>query len=346
METATDQYLLFTLRNSLYAVSARAVSATFRLPAITPVEETLPQVVGVINLRGRVIPVLDLNILFGRRAAPYVPDDGMVVIEVDGNMAGIVVNEVRDVIVIRGDQIEQTPPGGNAGRPCLVASKAMVGEEIVMILDPECMTPLKAPGAPPGELPPGSDPPEGERPAAAPGETGISPREQSEFRRRSLELMAAAEDEDPAGAEQAAVFSLGGEYFGVDLKAVREFSPVTDLTPLPNCPEHVIGNMNLRGSILLVIDIRGMLGMPPGRFDRSSKVVVACSDETAIGIAVDDILDIFRFKACDLSVLPSSVHPATERFALGACRYGEGAVTILNLPEILREESLTVDGYR
>lgn len=340
MHNLADQYLVFMLRNSLYAVDARVVDATFRLPEITPVEETLPHVAGVINLRGKIIPVLDLNILFGRPPARYGAEDGMVVIDVDGDRASIVVNEVRDVIAIGRDQIEPVPSVQE--RRCLVSCRAKVGEEIIMILDPERITGFAvrestAEGVGQAQPVPFAQPP----PAEATPE-----RELEELHRRSLELMAAAEGQDARGAEQVAVVSLGGEHLGFRLESVREFSTVTSLTPLPNCPDHVIGNMNLRGSILLVIDIRGVLQMPPGRLSRECKVVVASAGEVEAGIAVDDIIDIVRFSSSDLSELPASVHPEMERLALGACRYGEGAVTVLNLQEILKDERLVVDGAR
>uniref|UniRef100_C6DZA1 CheW protein n=1 Tax=Geobacter sp. (strain M21) TaxID=443144 RepID=C6DZA1_GEOSM len=339
--TVHDQYLVFTLRESLYAFDARVVNAAFRLPEITTVEEHL-DFAGVINLRGKIIPVLDLDILFGRSPQHHSTDDGMVVIHLDGNTVGIVVNEVRDVIVIRPDQIEEVA-SVPVGRRGLVSSCAKVREQIIMILDPESVIAFAARRGGAESL--GS---ESALHCALPcvhAQPEVIPdREQAVLHRRSLELMLAAEGEDSTGQELMAVVSLGGERFGFYLESVREFSTVTSLTPLPNCPAHVVGNMNLRGSILLVVDIRGVLQMPPGRFTRDSKVVVALVGEIEVGIAVDDIIDIVRFSPSDLSPLPASVHPAMERLAFGACRYEEGAVTVLDLPGLLKEECLTVGG--
>ncbi|WP_026842582.1 chemotaxis protein CheW [Citrifermentans bremense] len=340
MQTVPDQYLVFTLRDSLYAFDARVVNATFRLPEITPVEEQ-PHVAGVINLGGKIIPVLDLDLLFGRAPQRHSSDEAMVVIHVNGNIVGIVVNDVRDVIAIRPDQVEEVA-SAPAGRR-VVSSRAKVREEIVMILDPESVIAFTARGS--GAEFTGYPSDFNCALPCAPPQTEEAPdREQAVLHRRSLELMMAAEGEDPPGKEQVAVVSLGGEYFGFHLESVREFSTVTNLTPLPNCPDHVVGNMNLRGSILLVVDIRGVLQMPPGRLTRESKVVVASVGDIEVGIAVDDIIDIVRFSASDLSPLPASVHPAMERLALGPCLYEESAVTVLNLPEILKEERLAVGG--
>lgn len=343
METARDHYFVFSVRNSLYAVDALVVSETFRLPEITPMEETPAHVVGVINLRGRIIPVMDLDILFGREPAGYLLEDAMIVIDVQGRTTGIVVSEVRDVVKIPPERIDpaSASTSGDGVRQPVVAAKARVGEEIVMILDHERMLSYGEHARTPAE--PGLP---GEPLGAWGGLSSphvYAPEFRAEFHRRSRELMKEGAGGEPAGVSQVAVVTLGGEYFGIELTAVREFSPIANLTPLPNCPEHVIGNMNLRGNILLVIDIRGLLEMPAGRFNRSSTVVVAFVDDITVGVAVEEIHDIASLGRSEISPLPSSLNPAIERFSLGASHYEGKAMTILNMPEILKDQSLVVD---
>jgi purine-binding chemotaxis protein CheW len=152
--------------------------------------------------------------------------------------------------------------------------------------------------------------------------------------------MRKGEDETPLGFRRVAVIDLGGEYFGIGLESVREFTRITNLTPLPNCPEHVIGNMNLRGSILTVIDIRSLLEMPPGRFDRSAKAVVVSVEDITTGIVVDEIHDIASLSPSDISPLPASARQAIGNTAQGVARYGDRAMTILDIGEILRNEGL------
>lgn len=345
METTVEHYFVFTVRHSLYAVDAMVVSETFQLPEITPLEETPPHVPGVINLRGKIIPVMDLNILFGRVPARYLLEDAMLVINVNGEQTGIIVNQVRDVMTIRSDQLDHPLPpvqGEHVQHP-YVAAHARLGEEIIMILDHERLTaPTKHVKAP-AEPEPDSGEPANQGESFQVSIPGTKLAEQTEFHRRSAELMKAAEDGNLCGTEQVAVVTLGGEYFGIELKAVQEFSSITNLTPLPNCPEHVIGNMNLRGSILLVIDIRGLLEMPAGQLDRSSKVIVASVDEITVGIAVDEIHDIASVDATDRSPLPSSLSAAIEKFSWGTARYESKAMTLLNLAAIIKEGNLVVD---
>ena len=83
---------------------------------ITDVPQTPDYVKGVINLRGKVIPVLDLRLRFGMEAIDYNERTCIIVVEIEGQsgtvMIGIVVDSVSEVLNIRGEEIEETPTFG------------------------------------------------------------------------------------------------------------------------------------------------------------------------------------------------------------------------------------------
>jgi chemotaxis signal transduction protein len=68
--TTSQAHLIFRLHRALFALAAMAIREVLPLPAIAAVEETPPYVVGAINLRGRVVPILDLNLRFGHSTVP------------------------------------------------------------------------------------------------------------------------------------------------------------------------------------------------------------------------------------------------------------------------------------
>jgi len=347
MENENNRFLVFSNSASLFAVDALRVRETFSLPEITPLEETPPHVVGVINLRGRIVPVMDLNLLFGRSSAKYSLSDCVIVLELDGERAGIIVNEARDVMPIPAEDMDPTPLPGMVAlpHPPFVVGEARVGEDIIMILDHERLMaqggdferPAEEPETGEGESEPSSAPPH-------PLFSALEPAEKAEFHRRAALLMRKGDDETLPGSWQVAVIDLGGEYFGIGLESVREFTRITNLTPLPNCPEHIVGNMNLRGNILTLIDFRALLEMPPGRFERSAGVVVVSMEGITAGIAVDEIHDIASLSPFDISPLPATARHAVESSAQGTAPYGDGAMTILDIGEILRSEGLNAGG--
>ena len=140
-----------------------------------------------------------------------------------------------------------------------------------------------------------------------------------------------------------AVVSLNSECLCVELEAVREFSRIHNFTPVPCCPEHIAGNMNLRGNVLTVIDIRGLLNMQAGKISESKKVIVADAGEFSIGIIIDEILDVISLNASDIVPVPSSVRALNEKFVKGAAPYGDRMAALLDLKEILAWEGLIVN---
>jgi purine-binding chemotaxis protein CheW len=155
--------------------------------------------------------------------------------------------------------------------------------------------------------------------------------------------------EDVANLIPLAVIGLNGEYFGIDLKIIREFSALRVLTPVPCCPQHIVGQLSLRGDILTLIDIRAALNMPlAGAGNGSShvptgKVVVVETDAFKVGVLVDDVFDVMNLHPSEIREVPSAVHSQTEEYLRGTAPCGEKMLSILDLPKILTHGALTVN---
>ncbi|RJR32525.1 MAG: purine-binding chemotaxis protein CheW [Desulfobacteraceae bacterium] len=110
------KYLTFTLAKEDYGIGILKIKEIIGMMPITKVPRCPEFVRGVINLRGKVIPVLDLRMRFGVEAAEYTERTCIVVVEVDagsGNlMVGLIVDSVSEVLNIKGEDIEETPAFG------------------------------------------------------------------------------------------------------------------------------------------------------------------------------------------------------------------------------------------
>ena len=105
--------------------------------------------------------------------------------------------------------------------------------------------------------------------------THASPEERATFRERAENLRRTAESEDFAGLIPLAVIGLNGEYLGLDLDTVREFTDdISKITPIPCCPPHIVGNINLCGEIVTLVDVREVLNLPIAGTNQASKVMV------------------------------------------------------------------------
>lgn len=344
--------LIFDLDGARFAVDATRVRESFWLPELTPVEEALPWVVGLLNLRGRIIPIVDLRLHFDHPAKRYTPADQVVVLEEAGNPTiGLIVSEVLKVIELARDAI-QPPPQFDAmasGTAHLVVGEARVGDDLVTLLDVVRLTHLlQAPHPSPPSQP---SPAGGEgAPALAPGAgegwgsghfcPQATPAERARLRARAAALREAAVDEGGARLGLAVV-ELGGEYFAVELAVVQEFCDITQLSPIPCCPPHILGAMNLRGDLLTLIDPRAALNLAPAA--RGGKAVVARLGEQAAAIAVDEVHNVLYLRRNELQAPAATLRERFGAAFMGTAPYAGRIVTALDLPVLLAREEWIVD---
>jgi purine-binding chemotaxis protein CheW len=112
----TGKYLTFSLANEEYGIGILKVKEIIGMMPITSIPRTPEFVKGVINLRGKVIPVVDLRLKFSMESIDYTDRTCIIVVEIDSNMEtlliGIVVDEVSEVLNIKAEDIEEAPAFG------------------------------------------------------------------------------------------------------------------------------------------------------------------------------------------------------------------------------------------
>jgi purine-binding chemotaxis protein CheW len=357
----TDQsFVIFSLRGLILAVDAKVVREIIWLPELTLIEECPFYIAGVVNMRGRILPVMDLNVRFGHAPQRYSCLDRVIILDVSEfisetssqqsllpslnshfDLMGIIVNEVLDLIDIPEDNIEPAPFEGSGlnPHPQFVRGEATAGEDIIMILnnrailepelhinEAELENTVSTVQSAIGYFCPEAD-----------------PKEWEIFHNRAINLQHLFGSEDSAKSMAVAVIRLNNEYLCVELESVLQFSNLHNLTPMPCCPEHIAGNMNLRGNVLTVLDIRGLLNMQAGKINESTKVIVADSGEFPVGVVIDEILDVIYLKAVDIVPVPSSIRIINDKFVKGAAPYGSRMMAILDFKAILSWDGLTVN---
>jgi purine-binding chemotaxis protein CheW len=133
------QYLTFALGEAMYAVDIRGIREIIEFGGLTDVPMMPPFVRGVISLRGAVVPVVDLNVRFGR--APTVPGRRtcIVIVEVACNDGlrelGMVVDAVSEVLEIGDAAIEPAPAFGARIRTDFIRGMALIDTDLIIVLD-------------------------------------------------------------------------------------------------------------------------------------------------------------------------------------------------------------------
>lgn len=133
------KYLTFTLGKEEYGIGILKIKEIIGMMPITPVPQTPTYVKGVINLRGKVIPVIDLRLRFSMEAADYTDRTCIVVVETAGGagtvMIGVVVDAVSEVLNIKAEDIEDTPTFGTKLETDHIRGMAKVGGGVKILLD-------------------------------------------------------------------------------------------------------------------------------------------------------------------------------------------------------------------
>lgn len=138
MQTARPgQYLSFTLGELSYAMPISSVREINRVVGITPIPETPSYIAGVMNLRGRVIPILDLRVRFGIKASPYTRQSCIIVVDSDRGPAGLIVDSIHGVAMLAAGQIEPRPQIGNEEEMGFVTGMGKLENRVLVLVDVE-----------------------------------------------------------------------------------------------------------------------------------------------------------------------------------------------------------------
>lgn len=134
-DTQKDKFLTFHLANEDYGIEIEYVTEIIGIQKITQVPDMPNYVKGVINLRGKVIPVMDMRRRFHLPDRDYDDRTCIIVVDISGAQIGLVVDEVREVADIPEDQIEQPPTTGKDGGGHYIKGIGKMDDEVKIILD-------------------------------------------------------------------------------------------------------------------------------------------------------------------------------------------------------------------
>lgn len=133
------KYLTFSLAGEEYGIGILKIKEIIGMMPITTVPQTPEFVKGVINLRGKVIPVIDLRLRFGMDAIDYTERTCIIVVEIDGSAGtvqiGIVVDAVSEVLNVNAEDVEETPTFGAKLNTDYILGMAKMEGGVKILLD-------------------------------------------------------------------------------------------------------------------------------------------------------------------------------------------------------------------
>ena len=132
-EATTRQLVVFTLGSEEYALPIRQVHEIIRYTEPRSVASSVSWVRGVISLRGKIVPVYDLASRLGCGRSEDVSEQKIVIVEAAAQLAGVVVDDVEEVLTVEDSQLDPVPTAGTAS----IEAIAKIDDRLVILLDSE-----------------------------------------------------------------------------------------------------------------------------------------------------------------------------------------------------------------
>jgi len=138
-EAGPSQFLSFVLGGEEYGVEILKVQEIKGYSSITPVPNMPSHIKGVMNLRGMVVPVIDLRNRFGMTETPYNQFTVIILVNVVNKVTGLVVDAVSDVLNLKGGEIQPAPEFGSQVDTRFISGMVNIGERLVVLLNIELL---------------------------------------------------------------------------------------------------------------------------------------------------------------------------------------------------------------
>ena len=327
LQTGEDQLVTFSLANEEFAFPIGIVQEIVRPPDITKVPNAPSYIEGIANLRGNILPIVNLRNRLVMSDKEIDESSRIVVINAGGSMIGGIVDSVSEVIHIETKIIDPPPEvvGSVDGQNLLGVAKINDGKRLIMILSSEKIIPDLVETA--GTVAAGA--------AAAEANHSTSERK---------EAKSVADEE-----ELLVTFRLGDEEFAIDIMHVQEIIRVSEITSVPRAPGFVKGVISLRNRLLPIIDLRTKFGMldlkdPSDKTDPSSgksdtdtidarRIIVMDLDGVLTGIQVDSVSEVLRMERKNIEAPPTilSTEEASRLKGVGKLDDGKRLLMLLDV---------------
>ncbi len=148
-----------------------------------------------------------------------------------------------------------------------------------------------------------------------------------------------------ADSMQLISFNLGEETYGIEITKIREIIRMGQITQVPETPHYIKGLINLRSTVIPVIDLRSRFGLTEGELTDDSRIMVLNVGTRTIGIVVDAVSEVLRVTGDQISEAPPTVASLGNEYMTGLVRLEEQLLILLDVDHLFGSEQLSeMDG--
>jgi purine-binding chemotaxis protein CheW len=143
---------------------------------------------------------------------------------------------------------------------------------------------------------------------------------------------------------QYLTFRLGQEEYGVEILKVQEIKGYSTVTPIPNMPAYLKGVMNLRGTIVPVVDLRSKFSMAQTDYNQFTVIIVVTVGTKVMGLTVDAVSDVLNIPKADVQATPDFGGQVDARYINGMAKTGDKLVVLLDIDRVMGAIETTAVG--
>jgi purine-binding chemotaxis protein CheW len=305
-----NQFVTFSVAGEMFAVPMAPVQEIIRVPEVARLPLAPPALDGLANLRGRVLPIVNLRTLFNTDERAHDDATRALVINL-GQPLGFVVDRVASVISVRPDEMESAAQvqsmvqadflSGVVNRQAADGSR-----QLLLVLDFErlvaeqfAFTQRAAAGSDPSHL------------------------------ARDAGQSAAATVQDSVLSDELRLvsFTVAQQEYAIDIAEVQEIVQVpSQITAVPNTPHHVLGLISLRQRLLPLVSLRSLFGLPTLDLDEHHRiVVVAVPGGGQVGLVTDAVKEVLSVPRAQADAMPGVLaRDASMQEFESICRLDDG----------------------
>ncbi|XZE20458.1 chemotaxis protein CheW [Pirellulaceae bacterium SH449] len=138
--------------------------------------------------------------------------------------------------------------------------------------------------------------------------------------------------------QQFLTFTLDDQEFGLEILRVQEIKNFTRVTPIPNMPACIKGVMNLRGTIVPIVDLRIRFDMTTTQYNQFTVIIVVNVGSRIMGLVVDAVSDVLNVESNAIEATPD-LGAIDTSFISGLAKSGERLVTLLDIERLLGDQA-------
>jgi purine-binding chemotaxis protein CheW len=316
MDTST-QYVTFIAGGELFAVEMAPVQEIIRVPQVVRVPLAPSSLLGLANLRGRALPIVDLRQVCGFDADEAHEANRALVLDY-GEPLGFVVDRVVSVIAVDPSCLEPVGTITSAIDTDLLSGLLTnVGElGVVMVLDFRTLIAREF--------------------------AGLAAAQAGAREEQALEALASEQEVVDADEVQLVSFHVDGQQYAIAIDHVQEIVPCPEtVVRVPHTGSHVVGVMTLRERVMPLVSLRGLFGMPPAPEGTRERVVVLTMHGLHVGVVTDGVSEVLRISRTDLEPMPRLLARDSGTVDVTRlCRLdgGKRLVSVIEADELFRQD--------